>query len=213
MGIPTRYVEGYVIHKENIEKGEKVEKGEIINESTFMYMPIHIKEVNKDAENSTKIKYKGIEFYICGYNDNYEFAYDCSLAKISGDTLLLGSYVYDISLLYTKDGVEYKLANNETLPEGVTDYKLCIEENIIKSYNKLLQNKSTHTHIEDRKKVTITDANAHAWVEVYVNNFGWVPVEVTPGGDYDDTKNEQVEEKRESNINNNNIQSNNSEKN
>ena len=216
MGIPTRYVEGYVIRKENIEEGEKVEKGEMIDESTLMYMPIHIKEVNKDAEHSTKIKYRGIEFYICGYNDNYEVTDDCSLAEISGDTLFLGSYAYDISLVYTKDGVEYKLANNETLPEGVTDYKLCIEENIIKSYNKLLQNKSTHTHIEDRKKVTITDANAHAWVEVYVNNFGWVPVEVTPGAHYDDTKNEQVKEKRESNIdnnnNNNNIQANNPEK-
>lgn len=31
------------------------------------------------------------------------------------------------------------------------------------------------------KSVNITDANAHAWVEIYVDGFGWAPVEVTPG--------------------------------
>lgn len=28
----------------------------------------------------------------------------------------------------------------------------------------------------------IPDENAHAWVEIYVDGFGWQPVEVTPGG-------------------------------
>lgn len=29
-------------------------------------------------------------------------------------------------------------------------------------------------------EVEITDANAHAWVEIYSDGFGWIPVEVTP---------------------------------
>ncbi len=29
--------------------------------------------------------------------------------------------------------------------------------------------------------VTVKDTNAHAWVEVYVENLGWIPIEVTPG--------------------------------
>lgn len=29
--------------------------------------------------------------------------------------------------------------------------------------------------------VAVTDRESHAWVEVYVDNFGWQPVEVTPG--------------------------------
>lgn len=30
-------------------------------------------------------------------------------------------------------------------------------------------------------ELKIKDSNAHAWVEIYVDGFGWVPVEMTPG--------------------------------
>ena len=29
--------------------------------------------------------------------------------------------------------------------------------------------------------ITVRDSNAHAWVEVYEDGYGWVPIEVTPG--------------------------------
>lgn len=34
--------------------------------------------------------------------------------------------------------------------------------------------------------VKMTDRNAHAWVEVYMDGYGWIPVEVTPGVEGDD---------------------------
>lgn len=35
--------------------------------------------------------------------------------------------------------------------------------------------------VDNKKQVEITDGNAHAWIEVFDANYGWVPVEVTPG--------------------------------
>ena len=34
-------------------------------------------------------------------------------------------------------------------------------------------------------KTTVTGSNAHAWVEVYFDGIGWLPVDVTPGYYYD----------------------------
>lgn len=37
------------------------------------------------------------------------------------------------------------------------------------------------TKYSGKMTVDLTDQNAHAWVEVYISGYGWVPVEVTPG--------------------------------
>ena len=33
----------------------------------------------------------------------------------------------------------------------------------------------------DQYELSVKDSNAHAWVEIYMEEFGWVPIEVTPG--------------------------------
>lgn len=33
----------------------------------------------------------------------------------------------------------------------------------------------------DKYKIPVYDNNAHAWVEIYKDGYGWIPVEVTPG--------------------------------
>lgn len=44
--------------------------------------------------------------------------------------------------------------------------------------------------------MTLTDINAHAWVEIYVDGFGWYPVEMTPGY-YSDQKGNVTAEERQ----------------
>ena len=37
------------------------------------------------------------------------------------------------------------------------------------------------TESEIAYTVELTDRNAHAWVEIYMDGYGWIPIEVTPG--------------------------------
>jgi len=43
------------------------------------------------------------------------------------------------------------------------------------------RNGMINNYYQNVRTIDIPDANAHAWVEIYVDGFGWVPVEVTPG--------------------------------
>jgi protein-glutamine gamma-glutamyltransferase len=38
-----------------------------------------------------------------------------------------------------------------------------------------------HKFTTTNKTINVLDSNAHAWVEIYIDGFGWVPVEFTPG--------------------------------
>lgn len=40
--------------------------------------------------------------------------------------------------------------------------------------------------LEDIVEVSVKDSNAHAWVEVYIDGFGWIPVEFTPASGVED---------------------------
>lgn len=42
-------------------------------------------------------------------------------------------------------------------------------------------NTSASSNTKDGEIYTLTDKNAHAWVEIYQSGYGWVPVEVTKG--------------------------------
>ncbi len=38
------------------------------------------------------------------------------------------------------------------------------------------------TQLPDTLQVTVPDSSAHAWVEIYLDGYGWYPVEMTPAG-------------------------------
>lgn len=46
------------------------------------------------------------------------------------------------------------------------------------------------TYEEGTYKASVLDSDAHAWVEIYMDNYGWIPVEMTPG--YRDTGVEEL---------------------
>lgn len=44
----------------------------------------------------------------------------------------------------------------------------------------------------NRIELEVTDENAHAWTEIYIEGYGWMPVEVTP--DYTSLKYQYIRE-------------------
>lgn len=46
-------------------------------------------------------------------------------------------------------------------------------------------------------KVTLSDFNAHAWVEIYIDCFGWIPVELTPMANLSPEETKKEEEQDE----------------
>ena len=38
-----------------------------------------------------------------------------------------------------------------------------------------------NSHWADVYSCSVKDSDAHAWVEIYLNNYGWMPVDMTPG--------------------------------
>ncbi|HHU71098.1 MAG TPA: transglutaminase domain-containing protein [Clostridiales bacterium] len=52
-----------------------------------------------------------------------------------------------------------------------------LANNLINEYSNKGDNSYSVGHVE----LSVRDYNAHAWVEVYIDNCGWIPVEFTPG--------------------------------
>lgn len=52
-----------------------------------------------------------------------------------------------------------------------------------------------------QSEITLTQADAHAWVEVYMDGLGWMPVEVVPGFYYAEYTTQQIVGSPESSVN------------
>ncbi len=59
---------------------------------------------------------------------------------------------------------------------------ITISEDEFSAIGDVADSGSVYTYIEDtdRYKAQLTDESAHAWVEIFIENYGWVPVEMTP---------------------------------
>ncbi len=56
------------------------------------------------------------------------------------------------------------------------------------------------TKVAGEYKATVLDSAAHAWTEIYLENYGWVPVEMTPGYSGTDGAPQTTEPPEEDNI-------------
>ena len=92
----------------------------------------------------------------------------------SAATMLLRSY--GIPARY----VEGYVITPDTLTEGTVVANESIDDYLIG------QSQITNTGVLN---VDIPDANAHAWVEIYVEEFGWIPFEFTPSSSDDESYN------------------------
>lgn len=122
----------------------------------------------------------------------YNYAADCSpggvaaMAGVMGD-ILEDWAVYDPETSLTPEGedfVGYFLTESRT---GYCMHFASAATLMLRSIG--IPARYTSGYVADVKageRTAVPDYNAHAWVEVYCDGYGWQPVEVTPGfeGDY-----------------------------
>ena len=135
--------------------------------------------------------------------DNYSAEYDYGLADYS-------SYIRIISGIdkYFDDNFEYTLSPGKT-PSGrdFIDYFISEQKKgyctyfatagvmLLRHYGIparyvegyiIHPNMLTGEHNENgMNEIKVLDRSAHAWVEIYTREFGWIPIEFTPGYDND----------------------------
>lgn len=67
-----------------------------------------------------------------------------------------------------------------------TDHQIKNGTPVEKTYIRYNTNGTVKNVAYDTYNVSINDSAAHAWVEIFIENFGWLPVEMTPGYDAND---------------------------
>lgn len=189
MGIPARYVEGYVINPQDFEDvsmflgGGNIEYNvsdvTILNSMSLEMLDSSLVE---DIDKSS-------------INDQ-----DSALFNIDGNIIQLiihqGTPINDVEDLYKKTGdntfrfmkVNYK----------IEDFKIEREDEI--DYDSIFSGDKSTIVNSQNAELTLTDERAHAWVEVYIDGYGWYPVEFTPSSAYS-TDNRDKKDDNNTNIN------------
>lgn len=162
----------------------------------YLYVPENMKNVKDIAgkiENSVSFHYT-LQFLELGENDiitrnsvRLEIAY--MVASILTEN---GIYSWDLDTLPKgEDAVEYFVG---TSTKGYCTHfasagtlllrELGIPARYVVGY---VVKPGQISYSEGGYSASVLDSDAHAWTEIYLDNYGWVPVEMTPG--YQDVRN------------------------
>ena len=109
------------------------------------------------------------------FKDFYTYTLDPAVKPDNADFI-------DFFLLESKQGYCLHFASSATIilrslgiPTRIAEGYILPRTNAVQA---LYQAKNKG---EDFYQVSIKDRNAHAWIEVFIEDFGWIPFDVTPG--------------------------------
>lgn len=140
---------------------------------------------------TTEEKLDYVESLIHYYQDNFE--YTLSPGKVPDGKDFVTYFLSDSHkgfCTYFASAATLILREKGIPARYVEGYKTSVDEN--QSSNVTVVDwlrKSKVLNIKERYKeytVDVTDRNAHAWVEIYADGLGWIPVDVTPNSSSDD---------------------------
>lgn len=183
MGVPTRYVEGYVLNteEENCKTTNDTEDITVrmppYDDEDYFYANCSIKfkkvsEVAGYYADDLKYTIDGEKYYLCLGDEQKDISGCAYYARNSENSFSLFSKNYEI------------INNN-----GNIEAKCVGEDKKFEAALKRIQSTIAVEQINTTcKTYSLDDGDAHAWVEVYVDGFGWMVVDPTPGKDYDDVK-------------------------
>ena len=120
-----------------------------------------------------------------GYCTHYASAAAVILRAMGIPTRYVEGYVI------TKDDADNAKDTNETVmykqkinsldeEEAIDKLKITKEDFERESINNFITSVDSKSVQVENKTMDIKDTNAHAWIEVYVEKIGWIPIDVTP---------------------------------
>lgn len=80
------------------------------------------------------------------------------------------------TLMFRAVGIPARYVEGYAITDSQITTGIKSEENL---YN--YADETTSDEVYDKYTVDVCDNNAHAWVEIYEDGYGWIPIEATPG--------------------------------
>lgn len=149
---------------------------------TIVYQGKEVNLVNGGFQYRT-FGYEPYVQYVRQYFQDNKFTYNINITRKNDD----GDFIADFMRRKTGYCIHFASAavmmfRSMGIPARYAEGYFVGEEDIV-------EEKGTTVEYE------VTDKSAHAWVEIYQEGFGWVPVEVTPGAENFIVNYEELEQK------------------